>query len=140
MINITISNLQNKLPIPGMRIKKLIHKILKGENFKKPGYINICFTDNLLIKQLNAKFLRANSATDVLAFNLSDKKTKQSILADIAISTESAISNARSFKTTTKDELLLYVAHGILHILGFNDHTKAQIQLMRLKEDKYVNR
>ncbi|MBU0548130.1 MAG: rRNA maturation RNase YbeY [Candidatus Omnitrophica bacterium] len=139
MVNIAISNLQKKLPIPRMRIKRLILKILKEEGVNKPGYINICFTDNNLIKRLNTKFLRANSATDVLAFNLSNKKTYSTVLADIVISTDSAISNARSFKTAVGDELLLYVAHGVLHILGFDDHTKAQAQLMRKKEKEYVN-
>ncbi len=139
MLNINISNLQEKLPIPEMRIKKLIHKILKGENFKKKGYINICFTDNSLIKELNARFLKTPKATDVLAFNLSNKAAP-AILADIAISTDIAINNARYFKTSPESELMLYVAHGVLHILGFNDHTKTQIQLMRKKERKYVDR
>jgi len=140
MLNITISNLQKKLPISKIRIKDLILRILKGEGINKSGYINICFTNNILIKKLNTRFLRANSATDVIAFNLNDKKTDRSVLADIAISTDSAISNARSFKTTPADELQLYVTHGILHILGFNDHTKAEIQLMRKKEKEYVDR
>ena len=122
-----------------MRVKKLVLKILKGEGFNKGGYINICFMDNNLIKKLNTRFLAAHKATDVIAFNLSDKKTKSFILADIAISTESAIDNAGNFKTTPEDELMLYVAHGILHILGFNDHTRAQTLLMRNKERTYVN-
>jgi len=139
MLNITVNNLQKKLPVPETRVKKLIHKILKGENFKKQGYINVCFTDNSLIKKLNSRFLKTAEATDVLAFNLSGK-TAPAILADIAISTESAIDNARYFKTSPRDELMLYVAHGVLHILGFNDHTKTQIELMRKKEEEYVNR
>ncbi|MFA6129730.1 MAG: rRNA maturation RNase YbeY [Candidatus Omnitrophota bacterium] len=140
MVNITITNLQNKLPIPEIRIKNLILKIIKGEGFKKSGFINICFTDNILIKKLNLRFLRTNRATDVLAFNLSNNETKGRLLADIVISTDTAITNARSFKTTASDELLLYVSHGILHILGFNDHTKTDTRLMRKKEKEYVNR
>jgi len=140
MVNITINNLQKKLPIPKMRIKNLVLKILKGEGFNKSGDINICFTDNILIKKLNTKFLRTNSITDVLAFNLNGGKTKSGLLADIAISTDTAISNARIFKTCAKDELLLYVTHGMLHILGFNDYSKAQMQLMRKKEKEYVDR
>lgn len=140
MVNITISNLQKKLPIPKIRVKKLILKIIKGEGFKKTGFINLCFTDNTLIKKLNLKFLKNNNPTDVLAFNLGDKKTKDRLLADIVISTDIAITNARSFKTTAEDELLLYVTHGILHILGFDDHTKTETQLMRKKEKEYVNR
>jgi probable rRNA maturation factor len=139
MVKITINNLQNKLPIPETYIKNLIRRIIRGEKFKKPCSVNICFTDNNLIKKLNTRFLNTRGATDVLAFNLSGK-TSPVLLADIAISTESAISNSRSFKTSPGKELLLYVAHGILHILGFNDHTNAQTQLMRKKEKEYVNR
>ena len=62
------------------------------------------------------------------------------MLADIMISTDQAILQARSFKTTPGYELLLYVAHGLLHILGFNDHSPEQIKLMRKKESEYVDR
>ena len=140
-MDISISNLQNKLPIPKVKIRNLVLKIIRKEKLKLiTGYINICFTDNSAIKKLNAKFLKTRSSTDVIAFNLSDKDTKRIILADIAISTDSAIKNARRFKTTPGYELLLYVAHGVLHILGFNDRTRAETQLMRKKEKEYVNR
>ena len=139
MVNITIVNLQDKLCIPGIRIKKLIRRILKGENFKKTGCINICFTDNTLIKKLNSRFLNTNRATDVLAFNLS-AENEPALFAEIAISAECAIKNSRCFKNLPEKELLLYVAHGVLHILGFNDRTKAQTQLMRSKEREYVDR
>lgn len=139
-MNITISNLQNKLFIPKVKIKNLVLDIFKGEKVKKTGYINICFMHDLLIRKLNAKFLKTIGSTDVIAFNLSDKKTKKTIFADIAISTDTAIKNARKFRNTSEYELLLYVAHGILHVLGFDDQTKAQAQLMRKKEKEYVDR
>jgi len=134
-MEITIKNLQNKLPINNKKIEKLIRKILKSEK-AKPDWINICFTGNPLIGKLNKKFLKTTGPTDVLAFNLGSRKN---ILADIVISTDTAIKQAKAFKTTPQKELMLYVAHGILHILGFDDHTKSQINLMRKKESKYVN-
>jgi len=140
MVNITINNLQKKLPIPGKRVKNLALKILKGEGFNKSGHINICFMDNSLIKKLNTRFLKTDRATDVIAFDLNDKRDRAFILADIAISTDSAVNNAKGFRTTPTGELLLYVAHGILHILGFNDRTRAQTLLMRKKEESYVDR
>lgn len=119
------------------KIRNLIRKILKGERIKKSGWINICFVDNALIKKCNARFLKKNSSTDVLAFDLGGKET---ILADIMISTDSAVKQAPVFKTSAPYELLLYVAHGILHILGYRDSTKNQIKLMRKKEREYVHR
>lgn len=137
-MRITIKNLQNKLPIHSSKIKKLILRIIKKERVKESGWINICFVDNACIKKFNAKFLKTNSATDVLAFNLGE--SKKIILADIMISADKAIKQARSFKTSADYELLLYVVHGILHILGFGDRTKTQINIMRKKENEYVDR
>lgn len=137
-MEITIQNLQNKLPICSWKIKNLVRKVLEGENVKEGGWINICFVDNRRIKKFNAKFLKNSRATDVLAFNSGGGKKQ--ILADIMVSTEKAVKQARDFKTSPNYELLLYVAHGILHILGFDDRTKTQINLMRKKESVYVDR
>ena len=138
-MRITLKNLQNKLPIHSEKIRKLILNVLKGEQVKGSGWINICFTDNPQIKKFNAKFLNIKGSTDVLAFNLNDKKDKNIILADIMISTQEALKQARNFKTTPDYELSLYVVHGLLHILGFNDHTPRQRKLMRKKESHYVH-
>jgi probable rRNA maturation factor len=138
-VRITLKNLQNKLPIHSKRIKKLILKVLKGEKVKKSGWINICFVDDPQIKKFNAKFLKTKSSTDVLTFDLSDKKKDNIILADIMISAQTALKQAGNFKTTPNYELSLYAVHGILHILGFNDQTRAQIKLMRKKESQYVD-
>ena len=138
-MRITLKNLQNKLPIHSGKIKKLILKVLKGQKVKESGWINICFVGDSQIKKLNAKFLKIKGATDVLAFNLSNKKEKNVILADIMISTQAALKQAVNFKTTPDYEISLYLVHGLLHILGFNDHTKPQIKLMRKKEGQYVD-
>ena len=138
-MEIIIKNLQNKLPLYPARIKKLISEILIGEKAKVCGCINICLVNNAMIKKFNLKFLQNGSSTDVLAFNLSGKN-KKVLLADIIISTETAIAQARKFKTTPDYELMLYVAHGLLHILGYNDNNKLETKLMRQKEAAYVNR
>lgn len=136
-IKINIINLQNKLTVQPQKIKKLIYDILKKERTKKSGHLNICLVDNSMIKKFNQKYHKTNRATDVLAFNLA--KEKGAILADIIISTEMATQQAKTFKTSNDYELLLYLAHGVLHILGYNDQTKRQIKIMRQTENKYVH-
>jgi probable rRNA maturation factor len=138
-VKITLQNQQKKVSVQTGKYKKLILKVLKGEQVKESGWINICFVDNPQIKKFNAKFLKIKGFTDVLAFNLSDKKEKNVILADIMISAQEALKQARRYKTTFDYELSLYVVHGLLHILGFNDHTERQIKLMRKKESQYVD-
>lgn len=136
-VEITIKNLQSRVLIRPAKIKNLVRKILKGERIKKAGWINICFVDNPSIRRCNAKFLKSDKTTDVLAF---DSGNRGLLLADIMISTDKAIEHAHHFKTAFSYELLLYVAHGILHLLGFNDQTETQIKLMRKKESQYVDR
>ena len=138
-MKITLRNLQKKVPIQTGKLKKLILQVLKGEKITAAGQINICFVDNPQIKKFNTRFLKIKSPTDVLAFNLSGKKEKNIILADILISAQEALNQAVSFKTTPDYELSLYVVHGILHILGFNDHTPLQKKMMRKKENQYVH-
>lgn len=136
-MKITIIDLQNKLSLHQTKIKQLVRKILRGEKINKSGWLNICFVNNRMIKNHNKKFHKTSGSTDVLAF---DSGSKQSILADIMISTDTAVKQAHDFKTSSEYELSLYVAHGILHILGYNDQTAAQIKLMRKKENTYVHR
>ncbi|MFA4854208.1 MAG: rRNA maturation RNase YbeY [Candidatus Omnitrophota bacterium] len=139
-MKITVKNLQNKLLISPVKIKKLILKVLKGEGIKESGYINICFADDPLIKKFNLKFLKTNSSTDVLAFNLNNNLENKILLADIMISTDTAIKNSRKFNTKPEYELMLYLTHGILHILGYDDRDKTQKKQMREKEIEYVDR
>ena len=135
-MQITIKSFQKKIPVYPKRIKKTILKILSKEGLKKSGAITVCFVNERKIKKLNLKYHNKNAPTDVLTFDLSDKKN---LLADIVVSTNAAIQNAKSFKTTPFYELNLYVIHGILHLLGYDDCTQKQRQLMHRKEREYVN-
>jgi len=81
---------------------------------------------------LNLKFLHKNWPTDVLAF--CDRAS-----SDIVISTDTAIRNAKIFKTSRVYELQLYLVHGLLHLLGYDHANPRQRQIMRQKEKEYVN-
>ncbi len=137
---ININNLQKCLRVDKKKILRAARVVLQEEKECGPGCINICFTDKRLIRKLNNKFLGVDSPTDVLAFCLSRNKKKEGLLAEIAVCAEAAVENAGIFGTKKEDELILYVIHGILHVLGFDDHTKKQKLLMRKKEKEYVNR
>ncbi len=137
-VEICLWNLQNRLVIPARKTKNLLRKILAGERISRPGLINLCFVDDRQIKKHNARFLKRRNATDVLAFNLNKENKRGIILADIMISTQTALRQARIYKTAPEYELLLYAAHGLLHILGYDDKTDRQQKLMRQKESAYV--
>ncbi|MDD2689228.1 MAG: rRNA maturation RNase YbeY [Candidatus Omnitrophica bacterium] len=137
-MKITIKDFQKKIPVNPKRIKKTILNILSKEAIKKSGEITVCFVNDRNIKKLNLRYRGRNQATDVLAFDLSEPKS-QRIFGDIAISTDAAVRGAKIYKTNVFYELNLYVAHGILHILGYSDHTTKEKGLMHKKEEEYVH-
>jgi probable rRNA maturation factor len=137
-VKITIKNLQKTIPINPRRIKDIVLDVLAQEAAKKSGEINLCFITDKEIRKINFRYLGETQATDVLAFDLSDSKDR--ILADIFISADTAVSNAKIFKSTFFFEIYLYVIHAILHILGYDDQTDQDRSVIRAKEKKYLKK
>lgn len=91
------------------------------------------------IRELNKKYHHSDCPTDVLTFDLSDPRKRNDLSSDIIVSADTALRNAKIYKTSADFELNLYVVHGALHISGFDDLTKKQAKLMRKKENEYVH-
>jgi rRNA maturation RNase YbeY len=116
-------------------IKEFIKKILVSE--KKNKYcINIIFVDDKKIKQINSDFRFKTNTTDVISFNY-DKNIYSG--GDVFISVDTARSNAKKYGVNFELEILRLVAHGVLHILGY-DHTKffRNTEIMKRKQEKYI--
>lgn len=150
-MELTVENLQRKIFLNSPQIRKIAKAILKEVRISK-GNFSLVFVTHQRIRALNKKFLRRNHATDVLAFakdlssphalSLPVRQTglpvRQTGGGDIFISVDAARSNAAVFKTSLEYELVLYVTHGILHLLGFDDHAPADIKRMRRKEKELM--
>lgn len=139
MVRITVKNLQKKVFVYPKKIKDKIITVLKKEKVKGEVELTVCFINDSLIKKINKRFLKKNRPTDVLAFNIADPKVKTGLHADILISTDTALRNAKIFKTTPSYELSLYSIHGVLHLLGYDDHSSKKQKVMRRKELEYVH-
>jgi probable rRNA maturation factor len=139
MVRITIRNLQKKVFVHPQKIKAIINRVLKKEKVKGKHEINICFISDIRMRRLNKKYLNKDSPTDVLAFDIANPKKRGGLYADILVSTDTASRNAKIFKTTPSYELSLYSIHGLLHLLGYDDHSLKNQKLMRKKESKYVH-
>ncbi|MCX5697535.1 MAG: rRNA maturation RNase YbeY [Candidatus Omnitrophica bacterium] len=136
-MEIAIKNLQSKIPINPKRIKRIILDTLSSEGVKKPASISVCFVNDKKIKELNLRFLKRSGPTDVISFDLS-AGTKE-IVAEIAVSTDTAIRQSKIYHTTYTYETLLYVIHGLLHILGYDDRSARQRKLMQEKTESILD-
>ncbi len=139
-MKITIINLQNKVPVNSRKVVKIVQSVLSSEGARKQGEITLSFVNDKKIRELNLKYLKKNKPTDVIAFDVTEPAVPDKLFADIVISAERAIDNAAIYKTNALCELYLYVIHGVLHILGYDDHAKKDILIMRKKEEKLLKK
>lgn len=106
------------------------------------GELSILLVDDLQIADLNKRYLKINSATDVLAFRMSDGKygkINPEILGDVVLSVDTAKAQACRLKLGIEAEINLYLIHGILHLLGFCDKTKAGFARMKKIQEELLD-
>ncbi|HHC80025.1 MAG TPA: rRNA maturation RNase YbeY [Flavobacteriia bacterium] len=102
----------------------------------KEGTINYILVSDEYLSQLNVKYLKHNTLTDIISFDDSIGKV---ISGDIYISAQRVEENAKLFNVSFEDELHRVMIHGILHFCGYNDKTESQKKTMRKKEDYYLS-
>ena len=107
-----------------------------SDNKKKIKELSINFCNNEYILEANKKYLKHNYYTDIITFDYSEK---QYISGDLLISLEMVQYNADKYKVTFVNELHRIIIHGILHLLGYNDKTDEQKEIMTQKENYYLN-
>ncbi|MEZ4976507.1 MAG: rRNA maturation RNase YbeY [Flavobacteriaceae bacterium] len=112
-----------------------ISKTIEAESCSQ-GEINYIFCDDEYLHKLNVEFLNHDTLTDIISFDYSIGKI---VHGDIFISIERVADNAQDFKVTFEEELGRVIIHGILHLCGYKDKTDEDAQVMRLKENHYLN-
>ena len=117
------------------QLKTYLLKQLKKEG-KAVEAINYIFCDDRYLLEMNQQYLKHDTYTDIITFELSPKG--QPLLSDIYISIERVADNAKHYKTSFNTELHRVIFHGALHLAGYKDKNKEQAQIMREKEESYL--
>jgi probable rRNA maturation factor len=126
---IYLTNEQKKVPIPSAKVRRLAAQILGPRN------LSIAFVTNAAIRKINRKFLKHDFATDVISFPLDSD-----LVGELVVSGEYAASEAAKRKIPVDEEILRYVAHGILHLLGYDDHRPADRKRMWARQERELRR
>jgi probable rRNA maturation factor len=135
MIEIALNNQQTRVDIDPQRLVAAAQKIL--EQLGRPRcQLSIAVVDNDAIHELNRQYLQHDYATDVLSFLLEDDE--QQLDGEVIVSAEMAADQCHRFGWSEADELLLYVIHGVLHLVGFDDQDDAARAEMRAAERKFL--
>jgi probable rRNA maturation factor len=113
-----------------------INNVIKEEEMIIGELVYVLCNDEYLLKK-NIQFLNHNTLTDVITFDYSDDKI---ISGDILISTERVVENAKIFNVNYLTELHRVMVHGLLHLLGYKDKIEKDANIMREKENYYLNK
>ena len=116
-------------------MKKAIRSIAADYGWTH-GDISIALMSDLEIRGLNYKHLTHDYATDVISFDLTS--ADDFLEGEIIASIETADREAKEHGWQGDDELLLYVIHGMLHIIGLRDKKTKETQVMRDAERHYL--
>ena len=116
-------------------LKSLCREVLVSEGFEKYS-LSIIFVDDEKLKKMKKKYFNQDLYTDVIAFNLSDDKSK--LDGEIYISFDAIKINSELYKTNINNELQRIVVHGILHLMGYEDNTKDKKEEMTKTEDFFL--
>ena len=134
-IKVNITDEQKKIKLPtGTRllIRKACIATLKLEGFEDSAEVNVTLVNDEMIKEMNTKFRKIESSTDVLSFPLGENgvydvnpETGAKMLGDIVISVEHAYAQADLYGHGLEREIAFLTVHSMLHLLGY-DHVTSE--------------
>ncbi len=110
-------------------------KLVAESEVRKLGNVNIIFCSDNYILDVNMKYLQHDYFTDIITFDYCEGNV---LSGDLFISVDSVRENSVFFKTEFADELNRVIVHGILHLIGYDDHTPDEQKTMREKENYYL--
>ncbi len=134
-LQIAIANEQQTLAVDAPRWKQMIAAIV-GDTELTSAEISVAVVDDATIHRLNREFLEHDYPTDVLSFVLDCDG--EHLEGEIIVSADTAESQAPKFDWPAEDELLLYVIHGTLHLVGYDDKQTESRARMRQAEAHYL--
>ncbi|MBL0180882.1 MAG: rRNA maturation RNase YbeY [Chitinophagaceae bacterium] len=116
-------------------LKRALEHIFRKEKTKLQKLDYVFCSDDFLL-DINKKFLKHNYFTDIITFDLS--RLKNQVEGEVYISIDRVIDNAKTLKIPPKTELCRVIFHGALHLCGYSDKKRGEIEIMRAKEEEYL--
>jgi len=138
MITVRITKHFRGTPLDSSKLRTLVRAIC-GRFEVREAVVSIGIVNDAEMSELNMRFLGHEGTTDSLSFDLSDNADpEEAKIFDLIVNGELAAREGARRGHGADAELALYVTHGLLHNLGFNDATAAQAKKMHRMEDEIL--
>ena len=136
MIQIDLCNEQDVLAVDESRLRRAVELVFRQAGVER-AVISLAVIDDPAMHVLNRRYLDHDEPTDVLSFVL--EKREGYIEGEIIASAQTASATAAKFGWAAENELLLYVIHGALHLVGYDDLEPAARSQMRDQERRCLS-
>jgi probable rRNA maturation factor len=145
---IEISNLQSHVPIAVAWVRRVVRAVFAAEHVAG-ATVSIALVDNATIRRINRDYLHHDYDTDVLSFLFESlcvarrharpianprRADGRHLDGEVVVSGEMAVATAGRFGWSPREELTLYLVHGLLHLCGYDDQTPRERRIMRERE------
>ena len=142
--DIAIARVGGHAQVSDERLMAAIRATLRRHQAPR-GRISVALVDDPHITRLNEIHLKRQGPTDVLAYNLRDRAGEESLSSsageidgEIVVSVDTAAREAKARGHDVDSELALYLVHGTLHLLGYDDRTEEEATRMHDLEDEIL--
>ena len=137
MIIVEVSDRQHALQIKTEAVRQAVTMVLEGESVDT-AEISVAIVDDAEMHELNRRFLNHDYPTDVLSFVL--EQSDRGLDGEIIVSSETAQLRSLDEGWSALEELTLYLIHGTLHLVGYDDKTSDTRATMRDREIFHLSR
>lgn len=134
---------QKRIRLSPAKLARWIEKMLGLLGWKRVG-LSVVITNDSEIRRLHGRYLGDDRPTDVLAFGQAAEKFFPQrgvpFLGDVVVSAEMARRIGPRFGNRWDEELLLYLCHGVLHLMGYRDSTPQRKAHMEAKQQRILRK
>jgi len=139
-MNVTIASRQRARKINRRLLKQITTALLADLKIAQAD-LGLHLVAAPEMTRLNESFLRHAGPTDVITFDYSTPGSRTldpdpRLHGEILICVDEAVLQARKFGTSWQSEVVRYIVHGVLHLLGFDDAIRGARRKMKREENR----
>lgn len=135
MTQVEVANRQTRLAVDSARLVQAAEQIVAHRGWQQAD-ISLVLVEDAEMRRLNRQHLDHDYTTDVLSFVLDD--SGGTLVGEVIVCTDVALREAERRGNDPGDELLLYVIHGLLHLVGYGDKSPGDAAAMRVSEQYWL--
>ena len=136
-LRVDVANVQDVLPVSIRQLRRAVRHVLQSHGVPT-AVVSVVVAENAALRRLKRRYFGRNVITDVISFDFRDDPRDKRLDCEIVINAQRAEKIAAQRGTDPFAELNLYLVHGLLHQLGYDDRRPRAAHAMHAREDQLL--